>query len=75
MGRASRMHCKGGWVEPKIHLGVVMKRKIYALPEIHPGHHPVASHYTIIKHLVIKNDISDMIMNLTISVTVLLIHF
>ena len=33
--------------------------------------HPVASHYTILKYLVIKNEISDIILNL-ISTTVLL---
>jgi len=37
--------------------------------------HPVASHYTILQHLVIKNEISDIILNLTISITVQFIHF
>jgi len=36
--------------------------------------HPVVSHYTILQYLVIKNEISDIILNLTISTTVLLIY-
>jgi len=36
--------------------------------------HPVASNYTILQYLVIKNEISDIILNLRISITVQLIH-
>jgi hypothetical protein len=60
---------------PKIQLGVVLTRKFLSTCQRFTlVIHPVASHYTIFKHLVIQNDISDIISNLTITTTVLLIN-
>jgi len=36
MGKASRTYCTGGWVGPKIDMGVAMRRKIYAFARNSP---------------------------------------
>ena len=75
MGRASRTLCTGGWVGPQDQNGCSDEEKnLCPCQKFTLVIHPVASHYTILQYLVIKNEISDIILNLTISTTVLLIH-